>query len=755
MMQKKNFIGFKDRVLLHLLQYEKDVYDNIHGSEIDGTYKDFLFHLTQDGISEGVGTKQSTIYKELQNLKIPAIESEEPLIQTIDRVRIPGKERACSIYFLTQYGSDLAAQKKTYLENKNVEVNELDCQESHVIRIGDLVNRLISEGKDSNSISALLKIALLITPEGMLDWQKLISTPYETVREGIEKVKVEPLRTPTLEITNPFFNRIAIKDNKYFFGRKDEVQYIISLLRNAQSCSIVGPRRIGKSSLINYISDPLVLKENGLNPNEFIFVPIDLEGLGELTPSEFFSMIIQELRNKIIEKELRRGMEELLSKENIRFLDLKNIFMDIKELEKNVIFLFDEFELITTNKNLDINFFSGLRNLANNFSVCYITASHVPLLELTLSQETLGSPFFNFFTQINLGLMNDDDVQELITTLSTEHEVKFPEDVINNIKDTAGNHPFFIQMLSYHIYNWIIDHKNISEPDLQIVSETFYKEARPHFQYFWNHLLEGEQKLLMIINKHEGLESQPNYHQTTQNLKLKALVIDDGVKFQLFSKSFIEFIDQIEQVSILPKAQQEVTKSPDMVSEEISVKDEPELEVASEPEEARKLKIEWGCNYFVDEDTLDETVKLFNELTQIGIPGLFITRTPSEKAEKQWELSNSKIIWLCSRTGGEYHYLPPALEKINHTIHEFIRQNENSVIMLDGIEYIVNNNDFLKTLSLMDNLKEIIGINKAIFLFPLSSSIFSHKEMALFGKNSIEILKDVKFEISELEIDEK
>ena len=116
-MQKKNFIGFRDRVLLHLLRFEKEVYENIHNSQVDGPYMDFLVHLTQEGIADGVGTRQSTIYKELQTLSLPVREGEEPLIQVLDKVRIPGKERVCSIYFLTQYGHDLAARKRTYLEN--------------------------------------------------------------------------------------------------------------------------------------------------------------------------------------------------------------------------------------------------------------------------------------------------------------------------------------------------------------------------------------------------------------------------------------------------------------------------------------------------------------------------------------------------------------------------------------------------------------------------------------------------------------
>ena len=51
-MQKKNFIGFRDRVLLHLLRFSKEVYENIHGASVDGSYREFLQHLTQEGIAD-------------------------------------------------------------------------------------------------------------------------------------------------------------------------------------------------------------------------------------------------------------------------------------------------------------------------------------------------------------------------------------------------------------------------------------------------------------------------------------------------------------------------------------------------------------------------------------------------------------------------------------------------------------------------------------------------------------------------------
>ncbi|WP_455393134.1 DUF835 domain-containing protein, partial [[Eubacterium] cellulosolvens] len=169
---------------------------------------------------------------------------------------------------------------------------------------------------------------------------------------------------------------------------------------------------------------------------------------------------------------------------------------------------------------------------------------------------------------------------------------------------------------------------------------------------------------------------------------------------------------------------------------------------AAEPPKPKKVDVEWGGNYFVDEDEPGVSVKLFNDLTSQGVPGLFITRTQPKKAADQWGLTSSNIIWLCSRSG--VGYLRPALEKVSHTINEFIKNNSNSVVLLDGVEYIVNNNDFLKTLSLMDSLKELVAMHNSMLILPISSTIFSEKEFALLGKNSVEIPKNSTFELSKV-----
>lgn len=79
---------------------------------------------------------------------------------------------------------------------------------------------------------------------------------------------------------NPFFYGPRITDPRYFVGRKAELGRIFSALEMAetgqvQSVAVVGPRRIGKSSLLYHLTQ--VFGESLQNPADYRFVYTDLD----------------------------------------------------------------------------------------------------------------------------------------------------------------------------------------------------------------------------------------------------------------------------------------------------------------------------------------------------------------------------------------------------------------------------------------------------------------------------------------------
>jgi hypothetical protein len=91
-----------------------------------------------------------------------------------------------------------------------------------------------------------------------------------------------------MSVDNPFFHRGAIRRASYFHGRQNEVAQILGLLRNGQSVSLIGPRRIGKSSILLHLCRPSVRGSYSLQPPQAIFVMLDCQELGGSPPEEVY-----------------------------------------------------------------------------------------------------------------------------------------------------------------------------------------------------------------------------------------------------------------------------------------------------------------------------------------------------------------------------------------------------------------------------------------------------------------------------------
>src|SRR6266567_9526318 len=90
---------------------------------------------------------------------------------------------------------------------------------------------------------------------------------------------------------NPFTYGNPISHPTRFFGRQHEIEQIFSRLRNVEfeSSSLVGERRIGKTSLLNYVAHPDIRRAHGLDPDKYLFVYVDLQILDkDTTPTRLW-----------------------------------------------------------------------------------------------------------------------------------------------------------------------------------------------------------------------------------------------------------------------------------------------------------------------------------------------------------------------------------------------------------------------------------------------------------------------------------
>jgi len=103
---------------------------------------------------------------------------------------------------------------------------------------------------------------------------------------------------PILE--NPFFHRGAIHDCRYFFGRTQETRQALQMVHYDQCISIVGPRRIGKTSFLRHLCDPEVQEQHNLG-DECLFVYIDCQGMGNLDEPQLYQWLWEETERALAE----------------------------------------------------------------------------------------------------------------------------------------------------------------------------------------------------------------------------------------------------------------------------------------------------------------------------------------------------------------------------------------------------------------------------------------------------------------------
>jgi hypothetical protein len=199
---------------------------------------------------------------------------------------------------------------------------------------------------------------------------------------------------------NPFTYGNPISDPRRFVGREHEIELIFSRLRNAEfeSSSLVGERRIGKTSLLNYLSDRDVRRRYDLLSGAHMFVYVDLQIMNQdVTPVRLWQHWLRQMGRVCQDPTVHQAIDEIRQQDAIDNFALADLFDIIDEKNQYVVFLLDEFEKVTENPNFGTDFFYGLRSLAIQHHLALVTSSRRELIELCHSEAIRSSPFFNIF----------------------------------------------------------------------------------------------------------------------------------------------------------------------------------------------------------------------------------------------------------------------------------------------------------------------------------------------------------------------
>jgi uncharacterized protein len=229
---------------------------------------------------------------------------------------------------------------------------------------------------------------------------------------------------------NPFVTGPMIQNPLHFVGRIRESEDIIAKIRGNNAVSIVGERRIGKSSLLWYLKH--VCSVQFLERRA---VYLDFMDIETHTLEDFVYLLLGQLRIQFDSEELTKKPTLTLTRQ-LRQFNLDN--------PPPIVFL-DEFDKIQDLKTLfNDDFLENLRFLCNKGYLCLVTGSKTPLKEM-MDKKGLTSPLWNIFTQTSL--------KEFVVEEALDERSLFLEQywcAENNLMPTDGEMRFLLSYTSAH-----------------------------------------------------------------------------------------------------------------------------------------------------------------------------------------------------------------------------------------------------------------------------------------------------------------
>jgi hypothetical protein len=147
-----------------------------------------------------------------------------------------------------------------------------------------------------------------------------------------------------------------------------------------------------------------------------------------------------------------------------------------------------------------------------------------------------------------------------------------------------------------------------------------------------------------------------------------------------------------------------------------------------------------GKTYLFMENRPQKSIQIFVELVRHGMAGLMITREDPQELKSSWKLEKTPVLWL-TNTAPEGDYIGSHdVQGISILVGNFIAKAPNSVILLDGVSYLVTQNKFDTILNLLQNLHDKALSLGAILIFSINSKTLKSQELELLKQEADKII---------------
>lgn len=257
---------------------------------------------------------------------------------------------------------------------------------------------------------------------------------------------------------NLFSISSALKTDRYFFGRKDDIRHLLGKYQTGENSAIFGLRRIGKTSVLW-----AVVRELKASNSPVAFI--------DCSDTQFhksrWNMTLFRVKEAIFEA---NGFKDKGTLQN-RYTEAEASISFTKDLEflkrifqKPTLVIFDEIESLCFDIASSNHWRSGPDYLAfwqtirsiyqqspNLFSFC-ICGVNPRALETPITPDGHDNPLYRYVESRYLGFFLVDDVKTMLESIGGYMGMTFDSEVYTYLTDDFGGHPFLIRQAASRLY---------------------------------------------------------------------------------------------------------------------------------------------------------------------------------------------------------------------------------------------------------------------------------------------------------------